>query len=105
MNQWRYTMSETRTPINRPTTFIIETFNGNHTYVVTSDTWTMEYTRRTSEPLDVAKSKAKEFLKVFDTLAKRIDDGLDRPYNIMAAMMDQGLFNRSRKLELDTSKF
>ena len=85
--------------INRPSVRLISNdANTRHTYVVTASTWKQEYTRaHWVESTDEAKQLAKNFLKVFDATAKRVEASGNRA-GIMRNLVTNGKFTEREKL-------
>ena len=85
--------------INRPSVRLISNdANTRHTYVVTASTWKQEYTRaHWVESADEAKQLAKNFIKVFDAAAKRIESS-GRHAGIMRNLVTNGKFTEREKL-------
>ena len=85
--------------INRPSVrFISNDANTRHTYVVTAPTWKQEYTRaQWVESADEAKQLAKNFEKVFDAAAKRVEASGNRT-SIMRNLVTNGKFTEREKL-------
>ena len=90
--------------INRPSVRLISNdANTRHTYVVTASTWKQEYTRaHWVESTDEAKQLAKNFLKVFDATAKRVEASGNRA-GIMRNLVTNGKFTEREKLMYEFS--
>jgi hypothetical protein len=86
--------------ILRPTCTIEHNANGSTTYMVTAKHWKVEYIRLGWNPDEkVTKLLMKGFGKEFNRQAKNIEDGSERPHNIMEPMVDNHFFRMRTKMQ------
>ena len=86
--------------INRPIATIEHNeANTRHTYKVTADSWSLEYTRvNWQETVKAAEKLAANFLATFDADAKEIEASGKRE-DIMEPLVAHGLFTKRKKLK------